>query len=166
MEKDTLCGILSKALDIEEEGRDFYIECFKKTSDENGKKMFKTLAEDELRHYNRIAEIFESHMRQGYCDYLDSKGKRKKSGIFESDIPGAAIDEASDALEALNIGINAENNSINLYSRLADDAQDDTMKTAFIKLTQEEQKHKSILEQEVEFIMQTGQFSDFKQVTS
>jgi len=166
MDEKKMCNILVKALNLEEEGRDFYIENEKVTEDENGKKMFRFLAEEEIRHYNKVAAIFKKYLHEGYCAWENQKEERGTTGIFEVDIPGAGKTGSSDALQALNVGIRAEENSIELYKSLANDAQEDEMRIAFSKLVDEEMGHKSMLEEEVEFITNNGHFNDFKRVTS
>ncbi len=89
----------------------------------------------------------------------------KPSGIFEEKIPGGNLNDRSDALDALNIGIKAEDNSIKLYTKLSQASfQPDTIKL-FKQLIEEERMHRSILENEVEFVTETGEFHDFKTVT-
>ncbi|MBU0761893.1 MAG: ferritin family protein [Candidatus Altiarchaeota archaeon] len=166
MDENSMCTIMGKALDLEEEGMKFYTKCKETTKDENGKEMFSYLAKEEIIHYNKVAEIFKTYLNKGYCDYIAARQDKPESGVFEKNFPGGGLNDKTDILAALNIGINAEENSIKLYKQLAEDSENDEAKMAFQKLATEEQKHKSILENEIEFVTGTGEFHDFKQVTS
>jgi rubrerythrin len=94
------------------------------------------------------------------------EAKGLSSGIFERNVEGGNLDDKPDALAALNVGIRAEENSINLYQKLADEAEDIQIREFFEKLVSEENRHRLILQTEVEFVIDTGEFHDFKTVTT
>lgn len=81
-------------------------------------------------------------------------------------VPGGNLDAKSDALDALNIAIKAEDNSVLLYQRLAGGSKNEKLKKVFMQLAAEEKKHFYILENEVESVTKTGAYSDFKIVTT
>lgn len=166
MNEEEMCNLLGKALDLEEEGRKFYSRCAQQTKDENGAEMFRYLAREEISHYNRVAELFKTYLNQGYCNYLASRDDREESGVFQDHVAGGKMSEKSDMLDALNMGISAEKKSIELYQMMLDDAQGDEVAAAIQKIADEETKHLQMLETEVEFVTKTGDFTDFKQVTS
>jgi rubrerythrin len=159
-----LCDALCRALDLEAEGRQFYTDCEQKTESLEGKAMFKYLAHEEKVHYEKIASIFEKNDYKGYCEYVEAKGLT--SGIFKPKVTGSRLDKKSDALDALNISLSAEENSIELYSRLSADAEKTELREFFGHLVDEERKHRNILQNEIEFLTDTGQFRDFKTVTT
>ena len=169
MDSNDICDALSKALYLEAEGHEFYIKCSQSTKNNDAQGMFKYLAREEEIHFKKVEEIFEREFKKEYEAHMKTckpPGSIKPSGVFEKNIPGGRIDEKSDALDALNIGIRAEDNSIRLYERLAKESfQPDTIKL-FEHLAEEERKHHAILEAEVEFVTQTGEFHDFKTVTT
>jgi rubrerythrin len=160
-----LCAGLIKALNLELEGQEFYSMCAKSTDDVNGKIMFEYLSGQEKTHYGRVLDIFKGLQSDGYCRYAEVAGERGQARVFEGDIPGG-LAEGGDSLDAINIAINAEDNSIRLYESLADKTEDDDARVFFRKLAGEEADHKNILEAEVEYITKTGEFHDFRTVTS
>ncbi len=163
MEADGMCDAFNKALDLEIEGYWFYIGCSQHTDNEAGQKLFKHLADEEKVHYDKVAEIYGENFETEFCEY--EKKKKEPSGIFEEKVPGGSINEKSDALDALNIAVRAEENSIDLYKKMSGMADDHGVKVFFEKLVKEEEKHRSILEAEQEFITETGEFRDFRTVT-
>jgi rubrerythrin len=166
MDDREVCDAFARALDLEAEGIDFYNACASKTGNENGKSMFNYLAGQEKVHYDKVAELFKSLYDRQYCVYTEGLERAGASGVFEGSVPGGSLNEKSDALDALNIGIKAEDNSIELYQKLAEWSEDKDRKIFFTKLVDEERTHRSILEAEVEFITDTGEFHDFKTVTT
>ncbi len=166
MDDKKICELVGKALELEEEGRDFYMECSKRTADENAKEMFKQLAEDEIKHYNKVVEIFNDYLKKGRCEDVIPKEERTPSQVFEDNIPGGRLNDKTDTLDALNIGIRAEENSIILYKKLEKETDRMSLKPVFIRFIEEETRHKYILEKEVEYVTETGEFHDFKTITS
>jgi rubrerythrin len=158
-----MCEALSRALDLEVEGRRFYLLCAGLTRSEEGKDMFNYLAHEEKVHYDKIAQFFEVKDFQGYCDYVEAKGL--SSGVFDGRMKGVKLDDKADSLDALNVAIKAEENSIDLYSKLANEAGGEEMRLFFERLVGEERKHRNILETEVEYVTGTGDFKDFRAVT-
>lgn len=164
MEKKDICDSFNKALDLELEGYEFYTECAKHTENEEGKQMFRHLAQEEEDHMERVAEIYHKKFEDAYCDYQERD--RTITNVFQEKVKGGNLDEKSNAIDALNIGIKAEENSIQLYKKMQKKAEDEEVEKFFRKLVDEEKKHRMILEEEIEYLTETGSFHDFKVVTS
>jgi rubrerythrin len=166
MPKTTLDDALKKAVKLEEDGCAFYKQCAEKTENKEGKSMFEFLAGEEMRHITWIREALKDAGMNKSIRVLIPDIKDIKSMIFKRKVQGGKADERADALEALNIGINAEKSSIELYRNLGKQCDDDECISFFRKLENEEEKHLSILKAEVEFVTETGEFHDFKTITS
>ena len=158
-----LSDALCRGLDLETEGRGFYLKCADGTTDKEGKGMFAYLASEEKVHYDKIAAVFREYDAKGFRNYVEEKGLM--SGVFKGEVKGGKLSGKSDALDALNIGIAAEEKSIMLYDNLSKTAPTREIRALFSKLVEEEKRHKNILENEVEFVTDTGEFHDFKTVT-
>jgi len=162
-----LTEILNKALDLEAEGIRFYNECLSKTKSKGGQEMFKYLAEEEAIHYDKVERMYRREFNKEYEQYRDkNKYPEKESGVFPQKVAGGSIDGRSDALDALNIALKVEENSMTLYNVLAKAPHSEKIKKFFGKLLEEEMKHHVILEKEIESVTRTGTFTDFKAVTS
>lgn len=162
-----ISGLLNKALEIELEGRKFYLECMAKTNHAGGQEMFRYLAEEEWIHYEKVEKIYHREFEKEYKEFKrEQSAKEPVSGIFPKKVPGGNIDNRSDALDALNIALKAEDNSILLYERLAGGSKNEKLKKVFAQLVLEEKKHFMILEKEIESVTGTGAYTDFKMVTS
>jgi rubrerythrin len=167
MSTKEISEILNKALEIELEGRKFYLECMAKTKHSGGQEMFRYLAEEEWIHYETVEKVYRREFEKEYLQFKKTQtAKEPASGIFPKMVPGGNIDKKSDALDALNIAIKAEDNSVLLYQRLAGGSKNEKLKKVFTQLAAEEKKHFYILENEVESVTKTGAYSDFKIVTT
>lgn len=166
MKNREFCDALNDALDLEIKGHEFYAQCAGHTSNNEGQEFFKYLAGEELVHYNRVSEIYRNNFNRDYCEYRERTLKRgEESTIFEKHVPGGNLDKKSDALDALNIATRAEEKSIMLYEDLAGRSSEPEMREFFEILVGEEKNHLSLLENEVEFVTETGAFKDFRAVT-
>jgi rubrerythrin len=167
MSSKEIAEVLAKALDMEYQGRLFYLECCGKTKSMQGQEMFRFLAEEEWIHYDKVEKLFRREFNKEYEIYKESNRERiLDSGVFQKKVPGGSVDKSSDALDALNIGISAEEKTIRLYSRLAKGVKHEKLKKFFINLAEEEKKHHVILEKEIEAVTGTGAYTDFQEVTS
>lgn len=154
--------MLETARKLEKEGHEFYLKATGRTKDKSGKEMFMFLAGEEVRHYNVVNSIIKK--LGGYPLSMKEETAGNTDVFKETD--GGRINKKSDALDALNIGIRAEKKSIESYSSMHDKVMDWEFKQALKNLVDEEKKHLSILEKEVEFVTETGEFHDFKTVGS
>lgn len=152
---------LESARKLEKEGYEFYTQAAQKTLNREGREMFEFLAVEEIKHYKIVDNLMEMFggSRLPIKDEITSE-----SGIF-NETRGGSIGEKADQLDALNIGIKAEQKSIEAYSNIYDKTNNQSLKKAAKKLIQEEKKHLSILEAEVEFITDTGEYHDFRTIT-
>jgi len=152
---------LQAARQLEKEGFEVYTKSSGKTSNSRGKEMFNFLAGEEVKHYKIVDNLIG---RFGGQTKTVEEEENIKSGVF-TETKGGSLDEKSDNLDALNIGIQAEHKSIETYTSIHDRTDSSELKKVMKKLIQEEKKHLSILEAEVEFVTDTGEWHDFKTVS-
>lgn len=166
MQSIKLGEALKKAIELEERGYAFYSQCAEKTKNSEGKEMFSYLAREEVKHMEKIRELSEGgSIDRGIVVNIPDMAE-VEFDVFERKVPGGEADEEADALGALNIGVRAEKNSIKLYSGLVEQCGGGVCRDFFARLVGEEQKHLSILEAEADSVTETGNFFDFKTVTT
>jgi rubrerythrin len=112
--------ILAAALEMEEKGRAFYKEAASSCHNLQCKEIFSALIEDELVHIRRIKQIHDS-LTTSKCwtrDWETIKGSQKEVGALFKDLAAKAREkikaETSD-LEAVDMGLDFEQASINYY---------------------------------------------------
>ena len=142
----TALAIVERAMGYETEGREFYLKAAQNTQDENGREMFRTLAEDEEKHYGLLKRQQASLRDEG--EWLESPGTGPvKLDLKPSLFPGGkealekGITEKSTDRDALLFGLEIENKSYYLYWSSADKLEDPRGRQMFEYLAGQEQGH-------------------------
>ena len=153
---DVSKDVLSSAIKFEEDGRNLYLECVKKTEHPWGKSLFQSLADDELMHIERLKETFETLQVSQKCTEGPQPlvAEKQWKNIFEK--AKGKIDtvvKASTAdIEALNLGIDFEEKGMKYYQRLSEESQNPLEKRFYQILAQEENRHFLILKDSHELL--------------
>lgn len=139
---------LLKAIKEEIEGHNFYMMAAKTTEDEQGKRVFEKLAQEEIEHVNFLKAQYKAFVETDNPDStvklaLSSAISPEKS-IF-SDKIRARINNAHYEMTALSVGIQLELSAMKFYKGEADRATNPVVKDFFSELAQWEQGHYTIL---------------------
>lgn len=154
---------LKLAINIEEEGLEFYSTLAKNAKDTKVKEIFSKLASDEKDHlahfqkaYHEItssvtaAEVCEGYTVDLYLKHLID------TGIFtQKDEAKRLAKEVKTDIDALKIGIQAEKDSILYYSEAARNTRHTAGKAAFELLANEEKKHLKLLAEQIKVLKKT-----------
>lgn len=146
---DTL-EIINKALKLEQESREFYLRAVTLSKDEETKKMFRQLADDELNHYIFLQRQYASLICDDtWCDIpeldqvapLDLKEPvfPKDKQAIEALVKGATLEDA------LLLALTTEDKSFKLYRESAEEATSPEGRQMFMKLAAAETEHFSRL---------------------
>ncbi len=136
--------ILQSAMNMEKDGREFYLKAAQDSKSSLAKNLFEVLAKEELVHQEVISEIYES-LKAGN-EWPDVQITRVHSENAENIFSAALKDPqqqkaASDDLEAVNIALEMEENSFKLYSERAKESDNPAEAKFYQALAHEEQKH-------------------------
>jgi rubrerythrin len=147
---DPAYEMYGKALDMEKTGESFYEKTAQKSQTAVGKKLFKMLADDELVHMARINKIYASITKQEKVGQAWKKLKIKHPDI-RSIFAQLAIKNkdkmkagATD-IDALEVGMDLENNSINFYEAQLKKSADADEKAFLKQMVIEELNHLQVL---------------------
>ena len=146
---------LQTALDNEAWERNFYLKHSERTNHPLGKSMFKTIAEDESEHYQRILELQRKLEEAGkWPDDLPLVVKETPirsvlKKVVEAVGTGAQAD--SDDVEAVKIAIEFETKGEKFYQALHDSVEDPKEKFFFGMLAGLEREHRISLEDTLEY---------------
>lgn len=140
--------IFEYAMDLEEEGRKYYLELADQAPHQGMKRIFERLAEDEQKHYNVIKEMEKEHPPVEETEVL-----RESKNIFtemkeEGDYPDFDQSHADLYRKALKI----EEKSRDFYLEKSGEVEDAGQKEIFQKLAEEEKKHYFLLDNLIEFV--------------
>ena len=146
---------LETALDNELWERNFYLKHSERTSHPLGKSMFKTIAEDESEHYQRILELHRKLTEAGKWpeDLPLTVKKTPVRSVLKKvvDAVGTAAQADSDDVAAVKIAIDFETKGEKFYQALHDAAEDSREKAFFGMLAGLEREHRLSLEDTLEY---------------
>jgi rubrerythrin len=126
---------LSLAIYNEQSAFDFYTKLSDTIKNPSGKEKFKFLASDEKRH-RELLEKYYTQVSGGQKFPFDAN-KMKKIQV--------EVKDSTTAYEALDIGIKAEKEAYEFYTRSAQSSKDQEAKKMFLMLAGEEDKHYNVL---------------------
>lgn len=159
MEEDRFINILKQALEMEEEGYDFYVKTSGETTNPLGKAAFKSLAEDELDHIKVIKEFY-SHLCGGKaCPDIDKLAKAHSAADIKRAVRETVnnykgkIDVTSDDIKAYGFAMDLENNSLHLYKDTLRKIKGDEESEKLLNfLINEESEHFNLLQSTSEYL--------------
>ncbi|SNB46849.1 ferritin family protein [Geobacter sp. DSM 9736] len=138
--KETLDAIM-RALELEKETFDFYVEAEQKTFHPAGKRMFRWLAKTEEEHYLRLNELYSSLHEGGRWVFYGGS-------TITLDAEGADhVGFGTDDLEALKVAMDIERKGIDFFESLAARTSDPDGKAMLERLRDEEKEHLRVIEE-------------------
>jgi len=140
----------SAGLEMEEQGHAFYLKASRNSKNELGRKLFKMLAEDELVHIERIKAIYGSLKKGREWPLEWGKLPLKHPDLREifaslAEKNKDKIKPGSTDLDALEVGLELENRSINYYQGQMEKASAGQEKKFLEQMVREEQTHHRLL---------------------
>ncbi len=158
---------LDIAIEREKGAHDFYSEAAEVTRDTKGKEMFVWLAQQELGHFNSLRRLKEALLESDSeikLGCLSAEDSRVIEGMPKSEASGE-VTATTTAIEALQISMQAERASIELYRRMEKSATDPGAKMMFDELVAEEQAHLLLLEAQYRAIEKSQTFIAMDELT-
>ncbi|MFC1917610.1 ferritin family protein [Chloroflexota bacterium] len=148
-ELDKTLGALKYAIQMEIDGKAYYLKASEQSSNDMGKKLLKSLAEEEDIHLKKFQQIYDALSRkQGWpaVEYHEDDGKALKT-IFarESEKPGTIASGSTKELEAVQGAINMEVKSYDYYTAHGKKATGNTERAFFGALAAQERHHQLVL---------------------
>ncbi|MBN1937430.1 MAG: ferritin family protein [Anaerolineae bacterium] len=153
-------NVLKKALKLEQDGRAFYLQAAERTVDLKGKSMFASLADDEVKHAEMIERQIAA-LAEGK-DWLPidlvAQGVDLESPLFPQGKEAfeKAVAADSNELEALAFALQIENDSYELYAKMAKMADDLNARQMYGYLAAAERTHFNLLMSNYESLSTIG----------
>jgi len=153
LEMEITEGLL-QAIQAERHGHSFYMMAAHSTSDPKGRKVFETLAAEEMDHMQFLKKQYDAILKTGKPDRSLSLGPRLDLSegfpIF-SDSIRSRIGDAHYEMSALSIGVQLEMDAMNFYKDQAAAAADPDIKKFLAELADWESGHyRALLRQQDE----------------
>jgi len=147
-QEKTLQG-LKVAIQMEIDGKEYYQQASQESSNELGKKLLASLADEEDVHRQKFEEIYNAiRNNKGWplTDFQPDKGKRLKT-LFAMAVEKIATRvKASEAeLDAVQTAMDMESKTYDFYQKLAKNATHDAERNFYQLLAAEEREHHLVL---------------------
>jgi|Deesub1362B_J571_1020462.scaffolds.fasta_scaffold02221_10 rubrerythrin len=140
MEFKTIDEIIEFAIKKEEESFNLYNKLKEKTEDRAIKKVFEELAEEELKHKQKLIDFKEGRI------YLTPKSEKVVDLKISENLIKSELKGDFDIQDVLIFAMNREKDVFRMYMELVELAETQEAKNILISLAQEEAKHKLRLE--------------------
>lgn len=147
---------LEMALKMETDAVQFYTDAAQKTKYPVGKKMLLTIAEDERRHYDMIAQIIKG-LQVTPKDVSPLKNVKSIFETMKSDMLNK-VETSNDEMEAFKIAMKMEKEGADYYKKCLAAAKTDKEKTLLEQLIKEEQQHYEIFSNTYDYLAKTGRW--------
>ncbi len=138
------------AINIEEKGIAFYERAIETCTNDIGKEIFKKLKDAEFKHIERFKQIYETVSKGKSLSEVtelpaDTKIDIKKMFKQLAVKHGPKINAESSDIEALEVGISLENESIKYYQQQMEGTAQQEEKNLLENLISEEREHHAVL---------------------
>ena len=148
-------AVLSAALQLEEDGKAFYLDAAEKASNALAESMLKSFADDEDNHIEWIKTVApETKLDPQAIKTIYSRLR----GIFAEapDDVKRTASVSSDDLKAIELAAGMEQKSIDAYEKWAKEAETEDVRALCETLAKAERIHREILENARKYLESTG----------
>jgi len=166
--RDKVAEGIAEAIRTENDGRYFYLMAANSTTDPKGKKVFETLADEELVHMKFLKKQYLSLLNRGEFDRKLKLGPKSDFSGANPIFSEQLLERLSDAhyeMSALSIGVRLELFSMSFYKKQAENSTDPFVEGFFNELAEWEADHYNALLKQLdalkEFYWESAGFSPF-----
>ena len=144
-DKNQVLAALSQAIEMEKDGKEFYLKAASEASEEKAQEMFRSLADDEEAHLRLFQRQYDSIDAKEQWEVIPEAKDAKVPTMTQvfpmnpEEIKRTA-GNASD-LEVLVVGMEKEMQSFALYNAQAFKVSDPAAKDMYLYIAGQEQKH-------------------------
>jgi len=158
MSVDNIKEAIKTAIQMEKDGYSFYKKAAAQTNNNLARDIYENLAEDEENHLDVFQKIFEDKIsKEEWNSLVESSKKYAKINIFPKDLKKAeGVSVEANELDALRMGMDAEKEAIDYYSKIMDEIEDEEIIKILEQIIEQEKNHYNILEGEFDHLNKTG----------
>ena len=148
-EQDKTLKALQVAIQMEIDGKEYYMKASRESSDETGKKLLQSLAAEEDVHRRKFEQIYKAIQAQRawpVTDFQPDGGQMLRTIFAQATAESNAKAKApASELGAIETAMAMENKTYDYYKRQGEDATYDAERDFYHTLTAEEREHYLIL---------------------
>ena len=148
-EQDKTLEVLQIAIQMEIEGKEYYLKASQKSSNELGKKLLQSLSAEEDIHRQKFEQIYDairSKKSWPVTDFQPDRGKRLRTvfAMATKEI-GTKVNAPDTELDAVQTAMDMENKTYDFYQNQGKDATYDAERDFYETLAAEERAHHLVL---------------------
>jgi len=148
-EHDKTVTALRMAIQMEKDGKEYYLKASQESGNELGKKLLESLAEEEDLHQRQFTEIYiaiSDNKAWPKVKFKPDGGKGLKT-VFAQAVNnvGSKAKPVDTELEALQTAMSMENKTYDFYTARVSDAAYDAEKKFYQALAEQEKSHHQVL---------------------
>jgi rubrerythrin len=158
----TIQGLLT-AIQMEIEGKEFYLKASQSCQNKTGQTLFKVLADEEDLHRQRFIDIYRLVQETNRWPPVEniSHITTQRKGIFAEEMSNIHITDSE--LSAVRTAMEMENKTRDFYQQQAAMALFEMEKKYYLALAGEEQSHHALLLDYFELLNDPGQYYTIKE---
>jgi rubrerythrin len=158
-----LIDIAREAIRLELSGRAFFDHALEKTHNELGKKMFRKLAQDEIRHLDTFRQLFGSLIGDEDWINLVQVEKEGSSPVIDQLKARMKKEQKAGELEAISIGMELEKRAVDFFTVCSNKTSHPQAREIFEKICREEQFHYDLLQSQYDSVSNSGFWMDISE---
>jgi rubrerythrin len=152
---------IKEAIKLEISGRKFFQHAEEITRHELGKKMFRRLADEEVKHLETFSRLFSQILKgKDWKKQMKNEKTEEKSDLIERLKKSVKGEERKGEIEALRIGMELEESAIKLFGKAAEEVDDPVAREIFQKIIEEEKFHYDLLQAQYDSLTHSGFWLD------
>jgi len=149
------------AILLEINGRKFFNHAADVTEHERGKKMFRFLAQEEVRHLETFGKLFSKILgKEDWKDVIDEKDVSGEAPLVQKLEERMKGKRCRGETEALSIGMQLEREAIEYFNNAAEKTEDPVAKKMFNEISEEEKFHYDLLQAQHDSVSKSGFWLD------
>ncbi len=149
------------AIRLEINGRKFFNHAAEVTQHEKGKKMFRFLAEEEVKHLETFSRLFSQILSSDdWKKYVKGRDLEGEAPLVEKLKERIRSGEGKGDTEALSIGMQLERDAIEFFQRAAAESDDPVARKIFNDIVEEEKFHYDLLQAQHDSVTNSGFWLD------
>ncbi|RTZ93655.1 MAG: hypothetical protein DSY91_01745 [Deltaproteobacteria bacterium] len=154
--KDERLEAVKIAVNAERDAFLFYRDAAEKSTNPRGKDMFQQLSAFEIEHYKKMIHLYLSLKNENKWIRYTGAGELKAQNRIEGSKGG--YETKDDDIQALKTAIAKEGEAAEFYREMAEKTEDPMGKEMFLKLVEEEETHRRLLNDQYYALQNQGEW--------
>jgi rubrerythrin len=153
---------IKTAIQLEKDGKAFFDQATRETSNDLGKKMFRKLASDEVRHLQTFKKMFQTIADPQTWKQLMAEGSPGTRMLFFEQKAAHRTPAEKDAgeLSALQQALEVERKAIAFFKETAQATDDPEARRIFEAIAREEEAHYDLIQAQIDSVTHSGFWFD------